>query len=194
MTMLTPLGAGGSSRRGRRGRRWPKVLIALIVIAVIAVGAYLLVRWLQRDDQSEAAPPTPTAVCRTPTLASPKALPQPDAVTVAVANGTEQSGLAVRTADQLAARGFTVSDIGNTAEPVKKGVALVRYAPSNLADAITAASYLPGADLVEVQKGSGAAVSVWLGPAFERVATKAQADATTVDLPTQEPRCHTRQS
>jgi hypothetical protein len=170
------------------------VLIALIVLVAVGAGAYGLVLWLQRDDESsDAATSAPTSVCRTPTLASPKTLPSPDAVTVAVANGTNQSGLAVTTADQLVARGFTVSDIGNTAQPVKKGVALVRYTEPNLDAAITVASYLPGSELAEVQKGPDA-VSLWLGPDFDGVASSGDADAATVHLPAQEPRCHTPQS
>lgn len=188
--MLTPLGSGG---RSRVRRRWPRVLAALLVLAVVVAGAWSAWRWLQHDDAIDATV-VPTPVCRTPTLATPKVLPAPDGVTVAVANGTDRSGLAVATADALAARGFTVTDIGNTDRPVKKGTAQVRYAERDLDSAITVASYLPGATLVEVPKMAGADVAVWLGPEFGQVLPDDQADAASVLLPEQAPRCRTPHS
>jgi hypothetical protein len=69
----------------------------------------------------------------------------------------------------------------------------VRYTAHDLAAAITVASYLPGSELAEVQKGPDA-VALWLGPDFDRVASSRDADAATVQLPAEEPRCHTPQS
>ena len=191
MTMLTPVGSGGRSRGRSRGhRRWPKVLLALIVLVAVAGGAYATWRWLQDDEPAPAAA-QPSAVCRTPTLASPKSLPSPDAVSVEVANGTARAGLAVDTADALAAEGFDITDIGNTGRPVKTGVAQVRYAPRDLASAITLASYVPGSELLEVPETRSATVLLWLGPDFDKVITSRQADVSSVELPTQKPVCHT---
>jgi cytoskeletal protein RodZ len=191
MTMLTPLGSGGRSRRRRR--RWPKVLLAVVVIVAVVAGAFAAWHWLG-DDASTTITPQPTEVCRTPSLTSPKSLPAPDQASVQIANGTDRAGLAVDTADQLAAEGFDVTDIGNTARPVKQGVAQVRYTADDLATAITVASFIPRADLIEVKKLPNATVAVWLGPDFERVLSNRQADPSTVVLPTQKPVCHTPSS
>ena len=189
MTMLTPLGSGGRSRR--RVRRWPRIVLALILLAAVGAGAFAAWRWLTTNDTSKPAAAQPTELCRTPTLASPKSLPASDGVSVEVANGTDRAGLAVDTADQLAGAGFDVTDIGNTDRPVKKGVAVVRYTPDDLASAITVASYVPGAELVEVEKAPSGAVALWLGPEFERVVGSHQADPTSVELPPQHPICRT---
>ena len=191
MSMLTPLGSGGRSRR--RQRRWPRVLLALLVIAAVAAGGYAIWRWLG-DDSSTTVAPQPTEVCRTPSLTSPKSLRAPDQVSIQIANGTDRAGLAVDTADQLAAEGFDVTDIGNTDRPVKRGVGQVHYTAEELATAITVASFVPGAELIEVKKLPNATVALWLGPDFERVLSSRQADPSTVELPSQKPVCHTPQS
>ena len=192
MTMLTPLGSGGRSRgRSSSRRRWPKVLVALIVLAAVAAGAFATWRWLQ-DDTSSPSAVQPTKVCRTPTVASPQTQLHPTEVTVAVANGTDRAGLAVDTADQLAARGFQVTDIGNTDRSVKSGVAQVRYTPPDLPMAITVAAFIPGSELIELPNADKKkTVTLWLGPDFDRVLASSKADPTSVTLPAQKPVCHT---
>ncbi|MFL6182936.1 MAG: LytR C-terminal domain-containing protein [Actinomycetes bacterium] len=191
MTMFTPVGSGGRRRgRSRSRRRWPKVVAVLAVLAAVAGGAYVTWRWFHDDAPSPSAA-RPVEVCRTPTLASPKSVPPADAVSVEVANGTARPGLAVDTADALAADGFDITDIGNTARPLKTGVAQVRYAGRDLASALTVASYVPGSELLEVPKTKSATVLLWLGPDFDKVISSRQAEASSVVLPAQKPICHT---
>ncbi len=166
------------------------MLAVLIVLGAVAGGAYATWRWLQ-DDAPAPSTAQPIEVCRTPTLASPKSLPSPDAVSVEVANGTDRAGLAVDTADALAAEGFDITDIGNAARPVKAGIAQVRYAPRDLASAITVASYVPGSHLIEMPNAKSATVALWLGPNFDGVLSTRQVDASSVELPTQKPVCRT---
>lgn len=195
MSMLTPLGRGGrSSSRSHGRRRWPRVLLVLLVLALVAGGSYAAWRWLSHDESAAPVSTAPSEVCRTPALKSPKALPFPSEVTVAVANGTDRAGLAIETADVLAGIGFDVSDIGNTSKPVKKGVAEVRYPAGELAAAITVASYLPGATLIEVEDGPETTMTLWLGPEFSDVASPDEASPESVTLPTPDPICRTPKS
>ena len=195
MSMLTPLGSGGrSSSRSRGRRRWPRLLLVLLVLALVAGGGYAAWKWLSEDETAAPASASPSEVCRTPSVKSPKALPFPPEVTVAVANGTDRAGLAIDTADALAGVGFEVSDIGNTSKPVKKGVAEVRYPDGDLAAAITVASYVPGSELVEVKSGPDVALTLWLGPDFSTVASPDEASPESVTLPTPAPICRTPKS
>ncbi len=185
MTMLTPLGRGK-----RRSRRWPRVLAVIVVLTLLGAAAYGVWWWLgQRSDDEATSAPSATRTCTTPTPTVPKTLPKPATVTVAVENGTDRSGLAVDTADALAARGFVVTDVGNTDKPVKQGTAEVRFAQGALKQAVVTASYLPGAELVEVARVKDADVAVWLGPEFVKVASSADADPGSVQLPPGEPVC-----
>ena len=190
MSMLTPLGTGG---RSSRGRRWPRVLAVVVTLAVAAAAGYALWQWLGRDGSSSPVATSPSVVCRTPTPKTPKALPGPSEVTVAVVNGTDRAGLAVETADSLAAVGFDVSDIGNASKPVKTGVADIHYDPNDLGEAITVASYVPGARLVEDKQQTPGIVTVGLGPDFDALSSPDDADPRAVTLPTAKPVCRTKE-
>ena len=188
MTMLTPLGSGGQSRRPRR---WLRMIVSLLVLVAVGTAAFGAWRWWQQREDAPGSTPVPGATCRTPSPKTPGRLPEPSDVTVAVANGTDRPGLALDTADAFASRGFVVTDIGNTNKPMREGVALVRYAQSNVASAITVASYMPGSELFPVPRVQSAKVAVWLGPQFEGVAPPGDADAGSVRLPTAQPICRT---
>lgn len=190
MTMLTPLGTGA---RSRRRVAWVRVMTALVVLALVGGGTYLGWSWW---DGREADQPSPAAssarTCTTPTPRVPRQLPEPQEITVAVANGTTRSGLAVTTADALVERGFDVTDIGNTDQRVGQGVGVVRYRagePSQLGAAVVVASVVPGAQLREVSGAKEAEVALWLGPDFEGLASRADADPASAPLPRQDPSC-----
>lgn len=183
--MLTPLGAGASARRPRR---WPKVLAILVLLALVAGAGYGAWWWLtQRSADVETTTAAPTKSCTTPTPRPPKNLPAPEDVTVGVGNGTDRPGLAVESADALVKRGFVVSSIGNADQPVKEGVAQVRYAKGDLAAAVVVASFVPGATLVAIERKTDPAL--WLGPDFEQVIDTAEADPDDVELPPGKPVC-----
>lgn len=182
--MLTPLGAGPP-----RASRWPRVIAALVIISLVAAAGYAAWWWLTHRPEDDPAPTAaPTRICTTPTPKAPKRLPPPGDVTLSVANGTERSGLAVETADAFAARGFVVTDVGNTDRPVTTGTAQVRYR-SDVASAVVVASYVPGAELVEVRRIEDARVAIWLGPDFTRVVAADDADPEAVVLPPGKPVC-----
>ena len=187
MSMLTPLGAGGHSRRPRRWFRMIVVVLVLVAIGAAGYGAW----WWQQRDVPASSTSTPTKSCRTPSPETPRPLPPPSKISVAVANGTDRAGLALDTADALASRGFVITNIGNATKPIRAGVALVRYAKPNLASAITVASYMPGSELTPVARIPQGQVAVWLGPQFDRVAPTADADPGSVRLPTAKPICRT---
>lgn len=183
--MLTPLGAGASASRRRR---WPRVLAVLLVLGLLAGATYAAWWWVGNRADEDATPnATPSNVCTTPTAKPPRNLPAPAGVTVAVGNGTDLPGLAVQTADALAVRGFVVTSIGNADKPVKQGVAQVRYVKGDVAAAVVVASYVPGAELVEVSRAPD--VVLWLGPQFDGVVKTGEADTGTVELPALEPVC-----
>lgn len=185
--MLTPIGEGGAAYRRRR--RWPRVLAVLLVLALVAAAAGGAWWWFtQRGDTDPQPAASPSRTCTTPTPKPPRRLPDPEQVTVDVANGTDVAGLALDTADELAARGFVVGDIGNTDKPVKEGVAVVRYAEPQLAAAVVVASYVPGAELVPATKVQGD-VALWLGPEFDGLVSRDDADVDAVALPPGEPEC-----
>ena len=186
MTMLTPLGAGGQSRRSRR---WPRMIIVVLVLLGVGAAAFGAWRWWQQREEPAPSPSAASTPCRTPSPTSPQQLPKPSQVTVAVANGTDRPGLALDTADALASRGFVVGDIGNSTKPIRDGVALVRYTDRNLAAAITVASYMPGSELAQVRRTPDSKVAVWLGPEFDGVVPTADADPKSVSLPTAKPIC-----
>jgi hypothetical protein len=99
------------------------------------------------------------------------------------------SGLAIETADALTTRGFDVVGIGNTDRLVPDGVALIRYARPQLSASIRLASFVPGAELIEVPTLKGGAVELWIGPDFTEIATKEAAALDAVDLPAPDPIC-----
>lgn len=67
-------------------------------------------------------------------------------VRLRVLNGTDISGLAGRTADQLRARGFRITKVGNSQAPASRTV--VRYGPGGREEAAAVAQAVPGARAV----------------------------------------------
>lgn len=187
MTMMTPMGRGG--RMYSRPRRWPRVVAIVVVLALVGAAGAAAWWWLNRDDDVAAPQAAASTSCRTPAPHSPQSLPPPAKVAVDVANGTQRSGLAIETADDLTMRGFRIEGIGNTEREVRAGVATVRYAKSSYGAAITVASYIPGATLVPVPQLKGDAVQLWLGPDFDGVVAARQADVSNVELPASQPIC-----
>jgi len=188
MTMMTPLGQGG--RMYPRHRRWPKVVFVIVVVlAVIGGIGFGVWTWLDGRDVQEGPTATPSPSCSTPRAKPPKNIPPPSQINVDVRNGTDESGLAISTADDLSNRGFQVQDIGNTSKPVKSGAALVRYPEKGLGSAVRVAAYIENAELVEIKSKPSKPVGVWLGPDFDRVLPPGEADVENVELPAKRPVC-----
>ncbi|MEE2060633.1 LCP family protein [Rhodococcus artemisiae] len=122
------------------------------------------------DDQ-----PLPGEKRETPAEADPAADPvvapslpalDPSWVSVRVSNASGVSGLAAGTAEELAAYGFPIYDVGNYTGISSQTV--VRFAPGMEAEAMTVASAFPGAVLQRAADSSlGNVVEVVLGPEFD---------------------------
>lgn len=191
--MFTPIGQGGRlPGRHRRGRG----ALAVLLLCALVVGAGGAAYWWYfgggRDDDPVAAAPTstPSTTCSTPAATLPEPLPSTAEVKVEVLNATDRNGLATRTADSLAARGFDVVAWGN-AQRTSSTVAVVTYGRGDLPGAVVVASYVPGAALKQVQRNTGGVVVLTVGEAFDKVAshTEAKANLASVALPTPSPVC-----
>jgi len=189
--MFTPIGAGGHGPAHRRS--WPRVVAVLLVVALVAglgVGAYWWFFGGGSADSGASATPSATSSCRTPKPKLRNPLPPRRLVEVEVLNGTDRSGLATQTADELVVAGLDVVAYGNADAPVK-GVGRVTYAKGDLGYAVVVASYFPGVTLKPVDRNTGGVVTVTLGAEFDKVATPREArdNVATVALPTRAPVC-----
>jgi hypothetical protein len=171
--------------------------VVVIVMAVGLAGYFSWTWWQGRDGSSPTAAPTgtPTVVCHTPRPPkAPDPLPSPSTINLEVLNGSNQSGLALTTANALANVGFSVIGFGNSSTSPAVP-AMVRYPKGQLGAAITVASYLPDAQLREVTVKAGAtspsSIVVNLGNGFTQVrsSTAAAAAVQDVPLPTPSPVC-----
>jgi hypothetical protein len=190
--MFTPIGAGGHSPVERhRVRRVLTVLLVLAVVAGVAWGAYWWFVGGGHADTGATPTASPSTSCRTPHAKLPDPLPPRGKVEVEVLNGTDQSGLATQTADDLVVVGFAVVAYGNADQPVD-GVAHVTYGKGDLGGAVVVASYFPGATLKRVDRNTGGVVTVTLGAEFDQVATPREArdNLESVALPTPSPVCN----
>jgi hypothetical protein len=189
--MFTPIGAGGHGpTRRHRARRLLVLLLVLALLAAVAWGGYWWFFGGGHDDVRAAPTATPSPSCRTPRATLPDRLPPRRNVEVEVLNGTDQSGLATQTADDLVVVGFDVVSYGNADQPVRS-VARVTYGKGDLGAAVVAAAYFPGATLKRVDRNTGGVVTVTLGAEFDRVATPREArdNLGSVALPTPSPVC-----
>jgi hypothetical protein len=104
-------------------------------------------------------------------------LPKPAKVTVNVYNATDTSRLARKTANAIEKRGFKIGNVEN--DPVGKpipGVAQVRYGPKGAERAELVLLYVPGAELVELDR-KGRKVDLAVGDAFTGLAPQPEVDA-----------------
>lgn len=156
-------------RRQQPGR--PTWLVALLVVVGVLVvigigyGVVSLVRGGSDSSAAESADPTPTP-CVTTSVTPADVLPKPAKVRVNVYNATATSGLASKTANELEDRGFQVGKVAN--DPVGKpiaGVAQIRYGPKGEPSAQLLLLYVPGAELVELDR-KGRNVDLATGDGF----------------------------
>lgn len=166
--------------RRRPSARPPWLLPALVVggVAVAAALVVIIVRLVgSSDDAADAAAAAPEPSCSTVMAAPADELPLPQKVRVNVYNATETSGLASKTARELTRRGFEVKEVAN--DPVGlpvEGVARIRYGPSSTQRAELLAYYVPGAELVEVQR-KGPKIDLAIGDQFIDIAPQTDVDA-----------------
>ncbi|MGB8649754.1 MAG: LytR C-terminal domain-containing protein, partial [Mycobacteriales bacterium] len=117
---------------------------------------------------------TPTAPSVAPVR--PVVLPEPRQVRLVVLNGTARSLLAKVVGDQLAARSFVITGMGNAARALT-GPSVVGYGPGGQAAAALVARHVPGARSQLVPRAARGSVTVTLGSDFQRLATPAEVAA-----------------
>jgi LCP family protein required for cell wall assembly len=124
-----------------------------------------------------SADPAPTdATAAAPTTAAPETV-QPSTVKVAVFNGSGVSGLAAQTADELRAKGFTVTSTGN-ADKADYSASEIRYAAGEQAQAATLAAVVPGATESQVDDLPPGTVQLVIGADFNGIGQAVTAQTT----------------
>ncbi|MCF6743566.1 LytR family transcriptional regulator [Blastococcus sp. KM273128] len=156
--------------RPRSGRRPLPPLIFLLVLA-LATGA---VWWtvLREDQERRADAAEECAAAEEP----PPSL-DPAAVSVRVFNATDQGGLAQTVADELAGRGFTISEVANDPTTrVVEGAGEVRHGSPGRDAARFLGVYAPGVSYYPDTRAT-AVVDLVLGPEFPGVAPPEEVEA-----------------
>lgn len=158
---------------------WLVVLLAVVAVLVVAGLAYGIISLVRGSGEPDAAAepePTPTP-CETVLVPAGDSLPAPGAVTVNVYNATSTSGLASKTATALEDRGFATGKVANDpADRVIPGVGEIRFGPKGAEEAQLLLLYVPGADLVELQR-KGQRVDLAMGDAFTGLAPEQEVNA-----------------
>lgn len=155
----------------------PVVIVGAVLVAVAIV--IVVVRLLGGSGDDElAADVTPEPACSTLMVAPADELPVPKKTKVNVYNATETSGLASKTARDLKRRGFVIKEVANDPAGLPiEGVARIRYGPKGAKRAELVSYYVPGAELVELDR-KGTTVDLALGDGFTFIPPQPDIDAT----------------
>jgi LCP family protein required for cell wall assembly len=130
-----------------------------------------------------SADPAPNPGATAPTTAAPATV-QPSLVKVAVFNGSGVAGLAGQTAEELRAKGFTVTSTGN-ADNMNYTATEIRYAAGEQAQAATLAAQVPGATKSQVDDLPPGTVQLVIGSDFNGIGQPVTAPSTTASEPVQ---------
>lgn len=162
------------------------MLLAVVLVLAVAAGAYLL----RRDDTGtttaaarcpSSAPSASAAATGAPKRATAVRLPEPAKVTFRLLNGSPRDGLARKVGDKLAARGFRISQTGNSPAPLG-GPSEVRYGAGAEAAALLVATQVLDARVVsEANEGKGQ-LSLVLGTGFSRLRTPEEAGSAAAEV------------
>jgi LytR cell envelope-related transcriptional attenuator len=184
MSMLTPLGVGGS-RRARRGGRprhtGRKIFVLLLVVSAAAAGAV----WFWNPDSQTPVAARPKPSCP-PTQAAATVVAA-RAVHLNVYNATKRRGLANDVAKELRKRGFVIGKVSN--DPANRkvtGVAEVRASTAGAGPARTVGAQLASFVSIPDQR-KDASVDLVLGAGFHTLRTTAAASAALKPTPSPRP-------
>lgn len=213
MSMLTPPGMRGRKyritgdrypRMRRRPRRLRLALAALAAAAVLGLLSYGTLQVVdvftadddgsgggaQARDASGGQSPAASAECA-PAAGSERLAPppEPDAVTVNVYNATRRTGLAQRTADQLAERGFTIGEVDNAPEELDgnveaPGLLLATSAAAESGAVAAVGAWVEGAETGDPtgERGAPMEVDLVLGDGFDGLLGERQAERRLAEL------------
>jgi hypothetical protein len=190
MSMLTPPGMGGKYRvtgtqypRMRRPRRRGRIVAAAVAVAtalgVLGWGSSQLIDVFAggggNSTKADARKPASCLRGSPSPSSSPVSftLPKPEDVTVNVYNATTRSGLAKKTADSLASRGFDIGSFGNADPAYDRKVrqaALLLAGPDGQAAARTVGAQFAGTAAFRTDpKRTGTTVDLMIGNTFTKV-------------------------
>ncbi|MET8832147.1 LytR C-terminal domain-containing protein [Streptomyces sp. NPDC004610] len=210
MSMLTPPGMGGQYRitggkypRMRRPRRRGRLVLAVVAsttaIGLVGWGTLQLIDVFTGGGDSAAAvgtkghcpgtaSPSPSgagsAGADTPAAGPP---PAPGKITVNVLNATTRSGLAKRTADELAKRGFKIGEVGNAAKQYDKKVKGTAILLGPTAPLPVLATQLNTAERRADASRKGMEIDLILGDAFKSLDTRTKSTRALTALTSPEP-------
>ena len=164
-------------RRTRRLRATQLAFFSLLAVALIATGVYAVGELREPSAEPGVIAPKdfgPAAVDLT--CPEPEAVPlPPNEVTVTVLNGTSRSGLAGSVSEDLAQRGFTVEDPGNTRQA--SGAATIVHGPAGYLAAQSVTAQLEDAQLRLDEDREGTAVDLLIGDGFSGLVDEEEASA-----------------
>lgn len=163
----------------RRRQGWSFLLIVAIVLGIGLLGAAINqgVITLPGSDSTAKPCPTPTSPLMTPAQ-----------VSVRVLNGSDRKGLAATVGDELKARGYKVTGIGN-AEPGDRSFpdpAQIRYGEQGTLAAQALQVQVPGVALVNDSR-EDASVDLILGGGYTALVPAEEAAKAFVPVPVQSP-------
>lgn len=164
-------------RRTRRMRAIQLAIFSALTVAVVAIGVYAVGELRQpAQEPGVIAPKTFGAAPAELTCPEPGSVPlPPDQVSVTVLNGTTRSGLAGDVSGELAERGFSLGDPGNTSQ--SSGPATIVHGPEGYLAAQSVRAQLEEAQLRLDEDREGAAVDLLLGRGYTGLAEEAAAAA-----------------
>lgn len=174
-------------RRGRtrRLRITQLVVFSVLAIVLIGIGAYAIGELRSpATDPGQIAEKTFGAVAPEVTCPEPGAVPAaPEDVTVTVLNGTGTSGLAGRTTEELAERGYGTGDAGNTRNA--SGAAVIVHGPEGYLAAQSVLAQV-GEGQLRLDGREGTEVDLLLGDGYDGLVepeVAAETLATEVAVP-----------
>jgi hypothetical protein len=171
------------ARRRRRAARHAAVLggaLTLLAVAGVVSAGAATGRWeLPLVDEPERAPEDTEPVDAGPQapVCGPDGTVEvaaPADTELVVRNGTSREGLAGGAAEELVARGFVVTGVGNTQLSVG-GASQVRFPPQLQAQALAVAVHSGAPDVLSEAETDG--VVLTLGPDFAGLRPTAEVDA-----------------
>ncbi len=173
-------------RRTRRIRATQLTIFSILAVALIGIGVYAVGEL--REPVAEPGVIAPKSFGPDPialTCPEPGAVPLPPAeVTVTVLNGTTRGGLAGEVSEDLAARGFTLEEAGNTRKA--SGPATIVHGPEGYLAAQSLRVQVQGSQLRLDDAREGTAVDLLIGDGFTGLEDESVA-ATALEQPVEMP-------